>query len=189
MTKNNKAFESFHDLAYPLILKQPDSAFSKGVFKVENEKELIQKAKTLLKKSEMIIVQEFLQSEYDWRIGVLNYNAIYACKYYMVEGDWKIISYENNIEIDGKHETVPIELVPKEIIDIAVKAASLIGDGLYGLDIKEYHGEYKIIEINDNPSIDYGVEDAVLGIELYRMIMKELYRRIDVERNQVKTIR
>lgn len=189
MTKNNKSFSEFQNLEYPLILKQPDSAFSKGVFKVDNYKDLIQKAKTLLKKSEMIIVQEFLHSDYDWRIGVLNHKAIYACKYYMVQGDWKIISYVNDLEIDGEHETIPIEQVPKEIIQLSEKAASLIGDGLYGLDIKEFQGEYKIIEINDNPSIDYGVEDSVLGYDLYKIIMNDLYRRIDLERNQIKIIR
>jgi glutathione synthase/RimK-type ligase-like ATP-grasp enzyme len=189
MTKNNKSIGSFQNLAFPLILKQPDSAFSKGVFKVDNYKDLMTKAKSLLKKSEMIIVQEFLESEYDWRIGVLNKKTIYACKYYMVKGDWKIISYENNVETDGEHETVAIENVPKDIIALAEKAASLIGDGLYGLDIKEYQGEYRIIEINDNPSIDHGIEDAVLGEALYRIIMEDLYRRIDLERNQIKTIR
>ncbi len=33
-----------------------------------------------------------------------------------------------------------------------------------------------MIEINDNPSIDFGDEDAVLKDELYQIILKEFIR-------------
>ena len=36
-----------------------------------------------------------------------------------------------------------------------------------------------IIEINDNPSIESGVEDKLLGYELYRLIMADFGRRLD----------
>ena len=36
-----------------------------------------------------------------------------------------------------------------------------------------------IIEINDNPSIDSGVEDLLLGDELYHIIMRDFARRLD----------
>ena len=55
--------------------------------------------------------------------------------------------------------------------DIAVKAAALIGKGLYGVDLKLINGRAVVIEINDNPSIDHEVEDAVLGDELYYRIL------------------
>ena len=35
-----------------------------------------------------------------------------------------------------------------------------------------------LIEINDNPSIDAGYEDAALGKELYRIVMQEFLRRL-----------
>ena len=55
--------------------------------------------------------------------------------------------------------------------DIAVKAAALIGKGLYGVDLKLINGRAVVIKINDNPSIDHEVEDAVLGDELYYRIL------------------
>ena len=55
--------------------------------------------------------------------------------------------------------------------DTAVKAAALIGKGLYGVDLKLINGRAVVIEINDNPSIDHEVEDAVLGDELYYRIL------------------
>ena len=36
-----------------------------------------------------------------------------------------------------------------------------------------------LIEVNDNPSIEYGVEDAVEGFELYQKIMKYFFDNID----------
>ena len=49
---------------------------------------------------------------------------------------------------------------------------------LYGVDVKEIDGKAVIIEINDNPNIDSGVEDAVLGDALYDIIVKSLTKRI-----------
>ena len=39
-----------------------------------------------------------------------------------------------------------------------------------------------MIEVNDNPNIDAGVEDAVLKDELYRRVLGELVRRIEARR-------
>jgi glutathione synthase/RimK-type ligase-like ATP-grasp enzyme len=36
-----------------------------------------------------------------------------------------------------------------------------------------------VIEVNDNPSIEQGVEDAFLGDELYMQIMGEFVRRLE----------
>ena len=67
-------------------------------------------------------------------------------------------------------------------VDLAVRAAHLIGDGLYGIDIKEADGRFLIIEINDNPSIDAGNEDGVLKDELYLRIMRCFHERLERRR-------
>ena len=51
-------------LSLPVVLKQPDSAFSLGVIKVESEQELLQKAPELLARSELIVAQEWLPTEF-----------------------------------------------------------------------------------------------------------------------------
>jgi glutathione synthase/RimK-type ligase-like ATP-grasp enzyme len=61
----------------------------------------------------------------------------------------------------------------------------VIGNGLYGVDIKQTRDRTVLIEVNDNPSIDAGVEDAELGDELYRRVMHELLRRMEAKRNGV----
>ena len=61
---------------------------------------------------------------------------------------------------------------------VGAMATRLIGDGLYGVDIKQTERGPVVIEINDNPSIEYGVEDLHLGYELYRLIMADFNRRL-----------
>lgn len=61
----------------------------------------------------------------------------------------------------------------------ALRAAALIGDGLYGVDLKQTADSVLVIEVNDNPNIDAGVEDLVLGDRLYSIIMEEFIRRLD----------
>lgn len=80
-------------------------------------------------------------------------------------------------------ETVALDEVPPAVIKTAVKAASLIGDGLYGVDLKIVNGEVFVIEINDNPNIDAGVEDQVLKDELYNKVVRSLFNRIEINRN------
>ncbi len=168
------------NFSLPVILKRPDSAFSEGVTKAKTEEELEPKIKQMLEKSDLIIAQEYLPSDYDWRIGVLDKKPLYACKYYMANGHWQIINSEkkgNNRH--GKTETFALEDVPKAVLDAAVHAANLIGDGLYGVDMKEIDGKAYVIEVNDNPNLDAGIEDKMLKNELYKRIMEVFLKRIE----------
>lgn len=60
-----------------------------------------------------------------------------------------------------------------------LKTDNAIGDGFYGVDIKTVNGRQVLMEINDNPNVDRGVEDAILGDALYDRIMKGLRARVD----------
>ena len=39
-----------------------------------------------------------------------------------------------------------------------------------------------MVEVNDNPNIDSGVEDKWLGDDLYRQVMLEFLRRMEARR-------
>jgi glutathione synthase/RimK-type ligase-like ATP-grasp enzyme/ribosomal protein S18 acetylase RimI-like enzyme len=171
-------------LTFPLVLKQPDSAFSLGVEKVNTSAELDASLKRLFKLSDLVIVQEFMPSDYDWRIGVLDQAPLFACKYYMAKDHWQIYDWKSGSKNNwGNVETVPLDVVPSQVIKTAVKAASLIGDGLYGVDLKMVNNEVVVIEINDNPNIDEGIEDYILKDELYGKIMRSIFNRIEINRN------
>jgi glutathione synthase/RimK-type ligase-like ATP-grasp enzyme len=59
-----------------------------------------------------------------------------------------------------------------------VRAANLIGDGLYGVDLKQAGQQCYVMEVNDNPNLDAGNEDGVLKDALYREVMGVFARRI-----------
>ncbi len=57
--------------------------------------------------------------------------------------------------------------------EIALKACEAVGDGLFGVDLKEIDGEYLVVEVNDNPSIYAGQEDAK-DKDIYEKIIRYL---------------
>ena len=167
-------------LSLPVVLKQPDSAFSAGVVKVENEPELLQKAHELLGRSELIVAQEWLPTEFDWRVGVLDRRPLYVCKYFMAPGHWQVISRTDSGEVkEGPWQALSVGETPEEVVRVALKAAGLIGNGLYGVDLKQVGNRVVVIEVNDNPSIESGVEDGVMKEALYREIVGTLLRRVE----------
>jgi len=167
-------------IGFPMVLKVPDGSFSQGVFKVENAERMREVTGSLFKKSELILAQEFLYTDFDWRIGILNKKPLYASQYFMSKKHWQIVHYDGKGGFKaGGFKTMPIEEVPKKVVDIALKAANLIGDGLYGVDLKQNDKGVYVIEINDNPNIDAGVEDVYLKEKLYQSVMAEFVRRLD----------
>lgn len=167
------------DFTYPMVLKLPESSFSKGVFKVADRKALQEKLKTILAESAIILVQEYLYTDYDWRIGVLNGRAIYACRYHMARNHWQIYNHGSKRFSAGDFETMATFEVPRQVLETAVKACSFIGSSLYGVDLKQVNDKVYVIEVNDNPSIEQGVEDKYLGYELYMQIMQEFANRLE----------
>ncbi|BAH75751.1 RimK family protein [Solidesulfovibrio magneticus] len=168
------------ELPLPCVLKQPDSAFSQGVVLVRESDALMQEAKRLLSKSDLVIAQEYLPSEYDWRIGVLDKRPLFACKYYMASGHWQILRKgKSGKDVYGRVETLPVAKAPKKVVNTALKAAAAIGDGLYGVDLKQVGDKVYVIEVNDNPNIDAGFEDEVLQDELYLRVVEVFLKRIE----------
>jgi len=170
------------ELPFPVVLKIPDGSSSRGVFRVGDRASLELKAAELFKHSDLILAQEYAYTSFDWRVGVLNNRALFVCKYFMSDDHWQIIRHEDGQITEGGWETLAVEDAPDRIVELGLDAAQLIGDGLYGVDIKEIDGRALVIEINENPNIETDVEDAVLGDRLYEAIISELTRRVDARR-------
>ena len=161
-------------------MKIPVGSFSRGVFKVSNAAELQQVTRKLLKESDLILAQEFLYTEFDWRVGILGGEPLFVCQYYMSKQHWQIVNHAVHGRPQmGMAKTFAVSEAPRKVVKIALKAANLIGDGLYGVDIKEHPRGLFVIEVNDNPNIDAGVEDLVLKDQLYLRVIDELARRLD----------
>ena len=168
-------------LALPCVLKQPDSSFSVGVVKVESAEELPAKVNALLDKSELIIAQEYLPTEFDWRVGILDRRPLFVAKYFMVPGHWQIIKHGDRKHdfVEGATLALAVGEAPDRVVKLGLKAANLIGDGFYGVDIKQVGNRFYVIEINDNPNVDAGNEDSVLKDALYREVMGVFLKRIE----------
>lgn len=170
-------------LGKTMVIKIPDGSFSVGVSCVANEREYNSLLDTIFDRSSIVLAQEFVPTDFDWRIGMLNGECIYACKYFMARGHWQIYHHKSTGNTrSGQVEIIPVHLIPKQVVRVATRAASAIGKGFYGVDIKCVGEEVLVIEVNDNPSIDHGVEDGVLGPELYRIILREFTRRLGEKR-------
>ena len=118
-------------------------------------------AKSFFKKSDVLAVQKFTPTAFDWRIGVLNNEILYACKYIISKGKWK-----HGAKLSGKDtfvwgRTVALkkEAVLPRLREVALKACSVVGKGLCGVGLKEVDGDFVVVEVNDNPSIYAGYED------------------------------
>ncbi|MEE4278355.1 MAG: RimK family protein [Halieaceae bacterium] len=165
----------------PLVLKIPDGSFSRGMRRVERQAELLPAARDLLGEASVLLAQEYLRTDFDWRIGVLGRRVLFACKYFMSGRHWQIYQHSASGRTrSGGFEPVAVGKVPRAVIKTALLAARLIGDGLYGVDLKQLpDGRVVVMEVNDNPNIDHGVEDAFLGDELYRSILTEFLERLN----------
>jgi glutathione synthase/RimK-type ligase-like ATP-grasp enzyme len=165
-------------LGLPCIIKEPDSAFSLGVNKLESEREVVSRASELLESSELIIAQQFVPTPFDWRVTLIDRRPLFVAKYFMAPGHWQVIKRESRSRVEGRTAAVTVGETPYPVLAAAWKAANLIGDGLYGVDLKQVGDEVYVIEINDNPNVDSGNEDGVLGEALYREVMGVFLRRI-----------
>ena len=177
--KENR-FEIGEKLGFPFVLKSPDSTFSFGVKKAKTEEEAQTFLDDMFKESDLLIAQEYCFTDFDWRIGILDNEVIYVCKYFMAKGHWQIYNWSaNKSNQEGMFECVPIEQTPTAVLDVAQKVVKRLGPGLFGVDIKEKDGKTMVIEINDCPNIDHGVEDHLVGDELYDIIIKAFKNRIE----------
>lgn len=176
-------------LGLPCVLKQPDGSFSRGVSKADTEAELKTELTRFLDKSDLVLAQAFVPTEFDWRIGIIDRKPLYACRYFMAADHWQIYHHHADARDPdgfdaGEAETLAVEDAPRIVVETALKAANAIGDGFYGVDLKEFDGKCQVIEVNDNPSIDRDYEDVVLGDDLYGRIMDVFVERVRRKRGE-----
>ncbi len=158
-----------------LVLKEPSTTFGNRVKKVTTMADANRVASGYLKMSDRIIAQEFIESDEDWKIGVLDGKLLYACRYVLPTESQKIVASEEGEIPDYASMSVLQEDVPPEIIDLAIRAAKAIGNSLYSVDIKQRGGRHFVIEVNDNPSLESG-EDEYYPL-IYNQIISNLMER------------
>jgi len=163
----------FDYLKFPLVVKAPYTKFSSHVEKAHDEREFREITARYLKHATPIVLQEYMPTTFDWRVGMLDNKVLYLCKYLMPRGGWKVRSLVNGKNVWGDSLPIFRRNIPKKLEALAIKVSKCVGDGLYGLDIKEVNGEFYCIEINDNPSFYGGLEDGK-DYDIYEKIIERL---------------
>ena len=158
---HKRILDIFKTFGRPVVVKAPYTSFSKYVEKVACETSFRDVAKRFFRKSDVLAVQKFMPSAFDWRVGVLNGEVLYVCKYMVPKGRWKHGAKRRGKPsfVWGRTISLKKENAPVKLKETALKACQVVGHGLYGVDIKEINGEYIVVEVNDNPSIYAGNED------------------------------
>ncbi|NYT21776.1 MAG: ATP-grasp domain-containing protein [Methanomicrobiales archaeon] len=167
--------EIFEEIGSPIILKEPSTSFSLRVEKVQDPDEFLQVAKRFIRMSDWIVVQQFIESRFDWRVGVLNGELLYVCKYTIPDTTFKIQDLVDGHLVYCRVESIPAEQAPGPVTAAGIAAASAIGNGLYGVDLKSSNGDCTVIEVNDNPSLEGGEDD--LYPDVYRAIISHLLEK------------
>jgi len=158
---HKRILDIFKMFGRPVVVKAPYTSFSKYVEKVACETSFREVAKRFFRKSDVLVVQKFTPTAFDWRVGVLNGEVLYVCKYMVPKGRWKHGAKRRGKPsfVWGRTVSLKRENAPIKLKETALKACEVVGRGLYGVDIKEVNGDFIVVEVNDNPSIYSGYED------------------------------
>jgi hypothetical protein len=74
----------------------------------------------------------------------------------MSKGHWQIYNHKaKGQDINGECRTLAVHEAPRAVV---------------------------VIEVNDNPNMDAGIEDAYLQDDLYSLVLEEFVRRLELKR-------
>ncbi len=171
VTREN-AGELFEALGTPLVLKAPNSSFSNYVDKVTTPEGFVKTGRKFLRRADRLVVQQYLPSEFDWRVLTLDGKLLAVIRYVFVQDKWKLMERGKEGEW-AQVIAVPRDEANPKLVSVALAAADAVGKSLYGVDLKEIDGEFYVIEVNDNPTIEADGEDAA-NPEIYQEIIRYL---------------
>src|SRR5262249_8803829 len=61
----------------------------------------------------------------------------------------------------------------------ADRGARPMGDGFYGVDLKQTESGIVVMEVNDNPSLEHGIEDSVGKDEIWMRLLRWFIDRFE----------
>jgi len=172
--------KAIDELGLPLVVKIPDGSFSRGVHKIESLNEFKRVSDELFEETDLLLAQKFLPTEFDWRVGVLAGEPLFVCQYRMARGHWQIVKHRSDGSArEGGFKTFDLDQAPPALIDVAVRAARPIGEGFYGVDIKQTENGFIVMEVNDNPNLEHGIEDVVGKDEVWMRVLRWFIDRFE----------
>ena len=151
-----KSFENL-DTKFPIILKTLRGSKGVGVLFVETERSLNSLIQTLYKMDTEtdLLMQEYIKTDYDVRVIVLDGKVIAAMRRNVVKGDFR-----SNASQGAEVETIKLTKLEE---DQCIHAAKSIGGIFTGVDFipsknRETENPF-FLEVNSSPGTE-GIEDA-----------------------------
>ena len=180
LAENADLSRAMDELGLPLVVKIPDGSFSRGVHKVNSPEEFKRVVEELFEETDLLLAQKFMPTEFDWRVGVLSGEPLFVCQYRMARGHWQTVKHRaDGSSREGGFRTFELDQAPAELLDVAGRAAKPIGEGFYGVDIKQTDHGFVVMEVNDNPNLEHGIEDAVGKDEVWVRLLKWFIERFE----------
>ena len=164
-----------------MVVKIPDGSFSRGVHKVEDAEALKKLSDELFEDTDLLLAQKFMPTKFDWRVGVLDGEPLFVCQYQMARGHWQIIKHGPNGAREGGSKTLADRRgAPARDRRRAESRARDRRGPLW----RRHQGKRRrvvVIEVNDNPNLDHGVEDLVGKDEVWTRLLQlvhQAHRRV-----------
>jgi ribosomal protein S6--L-glutamate ligase len=159
---------------YPVILKRIEGSLGKQVYKANS----LTAALKLLKENEMqnVIIQEYLPAGEDYRVFVVGRKVLGAMKRIAPEGDFR-----SNV---ARGSSTLRAVLTKELKELALKAARVMGYEIAGVDILYYKDKPYILEVNRTPQ--FRGFTKTMGISVAEEMMKYLEQKYRAQRNLKK---
>ena len=154
-----------HKVSYPFLLKPRDGSIGKGIRIIKQESDLDSQ-----KRWNGMMTQQFIDSDYDWRVYTIGDKAVGALR----RGGKEQKPYDFNAYANGitkEKETDPEIL--SQLSTIAVNAAKVANLQYSGCDIirDKTTGKYYILEINTSATWE-GHYNKVIEVDLATEIIK-----------------
>lgn len=170
MVRNEESLKKAHENVggkYPVVLKTVTGTKGKGVFIAESWKNMLSAMQAIwsINENAEIIMQEFIKSDGDYRIHILNDKMI-ACMKRLHGKD----EFRANYSLGGSIEKV--KDLDNSIIDLAIKASKAVGGVWTGVDIivSEKTGMPYVLEVNTSPGTE-GIQKAS-EINVVRVVLE-----------------
>lgn len=159
---------------FPVILKTLRGTQGVGVFQIDSMNSLKSVLQTLWKLApeQEIIMQEFIETDGDYRVHVLGNTVLTAMKRHKVKGDFRA-----NVHLGA--EVSSADDLDEEVKELAINANKSVGGIWTGVDIIIEKGTNRkvVIEVNSSPGTD-GIEKATK-----RPVSKEVFDYVKVKAN------
>jgi glutathione synthase/RimK-type ligase-like ATP-grasp enzyme len=158
--------KALHALQFPIIIKAVGSSQGKGVAIAKNTLELQSKIKKLSINKKQLLLQSFVNNDFEYRILVLGGKAILA-ETKTRHGN----EFRNNISLGATEKFISLSHTPKKVLITAEKAAKAMKIDVAGVDVvvdKETNITY-VLEVNPAPqfTLNEEISNELIAITHY----------------------